>query len=498
MTKRLSWWRVGRSAAAVFLVAFIVVAWGGSAQAAKRRVGVSVAGPHASGVHDAVAGALKHHGFEATSADVSGESADAIAKAAKDGKLAAVIVGEVRDGGKRFKLRVYGSGGDLIGEGSWAEAGGVRKLEAAVERTLWARIGSSLSKARPPQGEKGEKAGKAETAEKAAPNAEGEEGAGAGEAEKAPEKGSTYSRSKESETSPSSEEAEAAPKKRKKKKAAEEEPEEAAAPGSAGTALDLAVGPRFVTRNFAWSPQVPALRGYSLGFAPSFGANIAWYPAAHVRGGWVSNLGVATSIEYTPGLVSQTSDGSRYPTTESDYWGGVRGRLIFGIAQVALTLGAGQHSFIFHSQGTSMRSNLADLPDVKYTYARVGLDLRLDLPSHLALMLGGGYRYVINGGKDNYLIQAPSYFPSSTFLAFDANIAVGYKVISMLEVRAGFDARIYQMTAGDNTYMVTGANDRYLALWGQLALLIDGYKAGEGGPAATAPAKSENKGGDEE
>src|SRR5262249_45411575 len=157
-----------------------------------------------------------------------------------------------------------------------------------------------------------------------------------------------------------------------------------------------------------------------------------------------------------------------------------------GITQLALTLGGGQHSFVFHSQGAAMRSNLADLPDVKYTYARAGLDLRLDLPSDLALMFGGGYRYVINAGKENYLIQAPTYFPSSTFMAFDANIAVGYKVLSMLEARGGFDMRFYQMTAGTNTYMVTGASDRYLALWVQVALLIDGYKAGEGGPAAAA------------
>ena len=118
----------------------LVVAGSGSAQAAKRRVGVSLNGPHASAVHDAIAGALKHHGFETTSTDLAGESQDAIAQAARQGKLAAVIVGEVRDGGKRFKLRVFGSGGDLIGESSWAEAGGIKKLDAVVERTLWTRI----------------------------------------------------------------------------------------------------------------------------------------------------------------------------------------------------------------------------------------------------------------------------------------------------------------------------------------------------------------------
>src|SRR5207249_3784204 len=137
-------------------------------------------GPHASAVHDAIAGALKHHGFETASTDLSGDSEGAIAAAAKEGKLASVIVGEVRDGGKRFKLRVYGANGDLIGEGSWSEAGGVKKLVAVVERTLWARIGGSLTKARAAGGDKGEaRADKADKAEKAEQG--GEEGAaGAG------------------------------------------------------------------------------------------------------------------------------------------------------------------------------------------------------------------------------------------------------------------------------------------------------------------------------
>jgi hypothetical protein len=97
-----------------------------------RRVGVDVTGSPAGPIRSAVADVLKHHGFEVTSVDLSGDSEDAIASAAKKGKLAAVVVGEVRDAGKRAKLRVYGAGGDLIGEGSWTEHGGPKKLAADV------------------------------------------------------------------------------------------------------------------------------------------------------------------------------------------------------------------------------------------------------------------------------------------------------------------------------------------------------------------------------
>jgi len=483
MTKGFSSWRVGPLAPAGTLVVLFLLLGVGErpAQAAKRRVGVALNGPHASTVHDALRVALKHHGFETTSADVAGDTPDAIAAAAKPGKLAAVILGEVRDGGKRLKLRVYGATGDLIGEGSWAEAGGIKKLVAVVERTLWARVGGSLSKARPARG--GDKSDKADKGEK---EPEGEEAA-SGEADE-PEKGSTYSRSKDAETS-SADEGESS-RKRKKKHAASDDAEDSGASeaaGAAGTALDLAVGPRFMSRDLSWTPGGTTLHGYTLGFAPSVGALLAWYPAAHVTGGWASNVGVAASIEYTPGLNSDGPMNARYPTSESDYWAGARGRLIFGAGAVqgSLTLGGGQQTFIFHGSATADRNNLGNLPDVKYTYARAGLDVRVTLPAHFALMLGGGYRYVLGAGDQNFLIQAMGYFPSSKFLAFDATAGVGYKFLSMLEARAGFDLRRYQMTAGANTFMASGATDQYLGLSLQLAVMLDGVAAAEGGPTSS-------------
>ena len=468
MTRRLSW--------AAF---FLVVVCAGSAQAAKRRVGISVSGPHASAVHGVVAAVLKHHGFETTSTDLGSENQDAVAAAAKQGKLAAIVVGEVKDGGKRLKLRVYGSGGDLVGESSWAEAGGIKKLEKVVDHTLWARVGGAVSKARPAGASAAEKTEKPEPEEKeAAPEAE---------------QPSTYSRSKEPEEAAKPEEAEPARKHKKKKKAEveeEEEPEPARPTGSAATALEIAVGPRFLWRNLTWTPPPgPNLSPYTVGHAPSIGAFIAWYPAAHFRGGWLSNIGVVGSFEYTPGLNSERpSDGAKFPTIESDYWGGVRGRLVFGVAEAALTLGGGQQSFIFHS-GATPRMSLGELPDVQYTYGRAGLDVRVALPANLSLALGGGYRYVFSAGDSGFNLQEASYFPNAKITAFDATAAVGYRLLRLLEVRVGADLRRYAITAGTNTYNVTSGTDQYIAAWAQVGLLLDGYRAGEGGPAA-APAKA--------
>jgi hypothetical protein len=484
MTNGFSSGRAIRAIAAGVVVGLlIVVAAAPAAQAAKRRVGVSVSGTSAEKLHEAVSVVLRHHGFESVHADLGGASDDAIAAAAKSGHLAAVVVGEVHDGGKRFKLHVHGASGELVGEASWAERGGAHHLAAAVERTMWARVGGALSKTH----------ALGERAEKAEPEAE--------------EAASAESKSKSTSKEEDAASAEPAPESRKHGKHeanvdADVDAEGAGSSGVVGPALDFAVGLRFMSRSFAWSPQVAGLRGYTLSLAPSLGVNAAWYPAAHFRGGWPSNLGVGTNIEYTPGLKSETSAGGSYPTTATDFEGDVRYRLLLGGAgQLAFLVGGGQQSFIFHGTATSMRSDLSDLPDVKYTYVRGGVDARFTLPASFALMISGGYRYVVNAGKDGFLIQANPYFPNATFVAFDVSAGVGYRFLSMLEARAGFDLRRYQMTAGTNNSMVSSATDQYSALWFRLAVLLDGVAAGEGGAAApphkAAPEPDDPKGADE-
>jgi hypothetical protein len=480
MTNPHSSWRTGAVArAGLFIVVPLavvgVLALGASAPAeaaAKRRVGVSISGSPSAPMREAISDALKKHQFEVTGADLSGDSEDAIASAARAGKLSAVIVGEVKDAGKRLKLRVYGASGDLIGEGSWNEKGGAKKLAASVERTLWARVGGALSKTRPPAAEKGAKP---------EPVVEERDVKEAKEPEEAP----TYSRSKDADEEAAEEDGPRS-KRSKKKKEKEEEEEaasEAGGPASpaAGPALELEVGPRFVGRSLSWQQASGpnALNPYKLNYAPAIGGRLAWYPAAHFTGGWISNIGIAFAAEYVPGVTSQTDDGSKYPTQLSDYNGGLRGRLVYGPVRGALTIGGGQHAMIFRNGTTTMgtlapRGNLIGTPDVKYVYARIGADVAIVLPSHFSAALGGGYRYVLSAGDVNYLLETGMYLPNAKIAAFDLGASVGYQFLPMLGARLGFDLRYYQITAGTNTHMVTSGTDQYTAFWGAVVVTLDG------------------------
>jgi hypothetical protein len=494
MTQMLMSWRVRPRAASLVVAGFMLALVSPTvAQAAKRKVGVSVNGMPAGPVRGAISDVLKHHGFEATSPDLSSDADDAIAAAAKQSKLSAVVVGEVREGGKRLKLRVYGATGDLISEGSWHEAGGPKKLANSVERTLWSRVGGALSKAHPAGGG----GDKAERAEREV--AQQAEEAPRSKKEAAPvEETPTYSRSSESDTprekSEASDDGEA-PRKRGKKKRSSDGGAEAVArksggeessSGPAGRALDLGVSSRFVMRSLSWT-GASTLSTYSLSPpAPSLGLNVSWYPAAHAMSGWPSNLGVYLGVEYTPGLSSQRKDAmtgaiAKFPTQESDYAGGVQGRLLLGPVEGALQLGGGQHGFIFRSGAGADRGTLAGLPDVKYTYFRAGLDARIKLPSNLSLQLGGGYRAVLGAGNVNYLLEASGFLPNAKVSGFDGMAAIGYRFLPVLEGRGGFDLRRYVITGGNNASMTTGGVDQYLAFWVQLAVVLDGSGAAAGG-----------------
>src|SRR5262249_34362242 len=63
-------------------------------------------------------------------------------------KLAAVVVGEIRDRGKRVQLRVHGADGSVLGDEEWSAAGGPRKLAPLVGRGFWAKLGGALEGAR--------------------------------------------------------------------------------------------------------------------------------------------------------------------------------------------------------------------------------------------------------------------------------------------------------------------------------------------------------------
>jgi hypothetical protein len=180
-------------------------------------------------------------------------------------------------------------------------------------------------------------------------------------------------------------------------------------------------------------------------------------------------------------------------STATDFWLGVRGRMRLGSVEGAVTLGGGQQAFVFHGEGAANRYAITMLPDVKYSYGRAAIDLRIAATSALSIFVGGGVRYVFSAGDDDYLLQTgPYYLPSSKILGLEASAGVGFRVLPQLEARAGFDLRRYQISGGVNMVGVSSGVDQFTSVWLGLAFLLDGVSGGEP-PTAHADIKSTEK-----
>jgi hypothetical protein len=428
------------------------------ALAAKPRVGLALTGSTMHAVHEAISATLSQHGFETV--DVDAEDGQDATVTAKRAHLTAVFVGEVRASG-RCQLQIYSASGDVIGTASWAEKH-ASKLAPTVGRTLWARVGDALTKA-------------AEDTAAPAQAADGDESAPA----------KTPAKKKTAADEAAASDDEESPRRRKPVAVETASAEAGPSEGSAGTALDLAVGMRLFSRNLAFSPGGTALRNFSVSARSALGLAGAWYPAASYRSDWLSNLGVGAAVEWLPGLDSTTTGGVHYPTTAADLRADLRYRLMLSHGgQIAFAVGGGQQSFVFRSDGAAQRSDINYLPDVQYSYMRVGVDARFVLPADISLLVAGGYRYVPSAGNQDYLIQESSYLPGSSVVAFDAGAGVGYRFMSAVEARAGFDLRRYQLSGGTNGAGAS-ASDQYTAFWLQVAILLDGV----GAPSDHATAK---------
>jgi len=190
-------------------------------------------------------------------------------------------------------------------------------------------------------------------------------------------------------------------------------------------------------------------------------------------------LGLAGSADYAPGTVVASRDG-RFKTSDSDYWGGLRARVPFGVGDAAATLAFGRQAALLEGTDGSNRAMLS-APDVRYSYLRAGADVQLNVPGGLGIRAGAAYRSVSGAGSEPSDAQSAMFFPRLTVTGLDASAAVAYRFLGVLEGRLGFDVRRYRLDThamlGDRL-PVSGALDQYLSFWLSLAVLVDGVADG--------------------
>jgi hypothetical protein len=485
-----------------------VLAWTTTAEAAAKRVGVpAFDGAQEALVRKKVMAVLQAHGFELAksrqiaatlqSANARLDSNDGFQTLAKELGLQAIVTGEV--GKKRAKITVYdGREGSAIGDATF-QAANPHKLAAEVGRDFWKKLGSAVSKGRVPSGAKQAKKPVAEAPEDTVDESAAA-GAG-GEGEEAPAKQAANQAAKKAAPAAAAAEGEAPPKgeaeaeeKAEKKSKKDEEP---SGPIPVPPTLDVALGPRLLTRELAYNQPASGsgLRPYKLPGGVALAFDLVFFPITYLTDSFIQNLGVEVHLEQGFAISSQINppdsvfpQGAKFNTTVHDFAGGLRYRIPYSLGQIYLSATGGEHAFVFKTANTAMPRQNLTIPDTIYQYFRPGLGMRFLLPAELALDVNAGYRMVLNGGAQ----IKDAYFPNLQVGGVDTTVSLDYRITESLAARASFDWRRYffamNSKAGDK-YIAGGAVDQYFAGTISIVYLMGGGAPSAAPAAEAAPAK---------
>jgi hypothetical protein len=505
----------------------VVLGWAALASAQDQRVGIRIIGKGDALIRSKVGEVLATNGCKLTShqqVEAAGRSlkrgfdgAGDIAAIARKLKLAAIVTGEVNAPAGKARIIVHnGANGAVTADATFVVKGGADKLGETILKSLWSRIGSGIENARPASGRSEEVASRPSGKEKreAAPAADETEEADK-EAEKAeeepppPKKAEEKKASKRNGDSDASDKQERASttvrkKAKKAKRSSDDDDDEEGGEGTGGfPALALEIGPRFLSRNLSYSKDFgSAILPFVVNYRTAMGFSAVWFPAAHMTTAFISNVGLVVDGEYASTFISKSPppDSLGYPTKSSDYFGGVRVRMPLGsFLEPSATVGLGHHAFVFASGPGAPRGDI-NVPDMDYSYLRLGGNVRIQIPGGISVMAGAGYRAVTSPGNQPYQIKSAQYFPRATVTAFDALVALGYRVHPLVEVRAGYDLRHYVFktnAVAADPIPLGGFTDHYQAIWVHLAVVVDGmgggHARGRAPPAGTVSGEDDEE-----
>lgn len=417
--------------------------------AAKAKLAVGAFdGSKADEVRSAFLDALKKSGgYEITDAE-DVKPGKGIADAVKNLGVTYVVTGKVSKG-YALKLKVFGADGAALDEVE-IKGGALAKLKSNIEARGASSVGDVIGKPAP----------------KSEPSpAE----------EKPAEESSSEEKPAESSTSPS--------------------------PSAEGLSpLDITAGPRPLHRTFTFHQTLADVRpkdgytqlpSYELPLGATLFIDLNWFPASHFTTGPAEWIGLTAGYEHGIATKSVFGETTAKPITlknsEQDWYAGLRLRIPLGAQRLGVTGAYGQHSFeLIGDDGKDGRPDPL-IPDVKYSYVRIGADAMFQFGDVLA---GAhvGKRIVLGTGPLKSV-----WFPNVKAQSLEAGVTVGYRLTGSLDLLAGFDWLRYAFdfnpnpmrNAGSLSYVAGGAVDEYLA--GYLALRFRLPGAGE----AAAPAAAE-------
>ena len=197
------------------------------------------------------------------------------------------------------------------------------------------------------------------------------------------------------------------------------------------SALDITVGARIGTRSFGYNDSLPGLRGYSLLPSPSLALLGRWYPAAHFGAGALAHLGLDVRAEMLVGVSSENDEKQKFSTSSHALGFGLRGRIPLDNIELGVIGGWGQHAFVVADNADVD----PDVPDIKYSFLRIGADGRYQFNKAIAVQLRAAFLYGLSLGE----ISSPAWFPhaSGNGLEAEASFQLGVSKLLAFELALG-------------------------------------------------------------
>jgi hypothetical protein len=209
------------------------------------------------------------------------------------------------------------------------------------------------------------------------------------------------------------------------------------------SAIDITVGARIGTRNFGYNDSLPLLRGYSLLPSPSIALIGHWYPAAHFQAGALAHIGLDIRADYLVGVSTENDDKQKFSTNSHTLGIGVRGRIPLNQLELGVVGGWGQHAFSVPDNGAVD----PDIPDVNYSFLRLGADGRYAFNQSLAVQLRTAFLYGLSLGE----ISQPAWFPHATGNGFELEGSFQVGVSKLLAFELALGMQRYFMSLNPET-----------------------------------------------
>jgi TolB-like protein len=243
---------------------------------------------------------------------------------------------------------------------------------------------------------------------------------------------------------------------------AEPEPEEPVRQAPTETsashpALVAWVGPRLMWRTLSYEESTTLSSYENEGKSPAFNAAVgaAWFPGAHFRSDWLSNLGLEADFDYSIGLKSKQGN-KKLGTTAYEMGVGALFRLPLDSFEPRFRVGYVKQTFDVKVPAST------PLPGVNYSAVRIGLGTAIHLVDWLSLDVNAAYLYVLDTGE----IGGKAFAQDLKAKAFEFGGAMTTQFTEAYGLRLGVDFRRYVLDfseASSISYMLpdTGS-DHYL------------------------------------